>query len=179
VPDTSSRRPVCPPPGRRGFTLIELLVALAVISVAVSVFMSLYISSLDLAAGAHQRQLAMNLAHEQLAAITTSPGAFVWELPEDGAEETRFPIELTGEDPNAGNEGGTPQAMPPEPSAYEKQIAEHEKFRWKATGRLQAGGGYYDVIVEVRWRHQGKPQFLAITSAVPAIDVEQALETQS
>jgi prepilin-type N-terminal cleavage/methylation domain-containing protein len=160
-----------PCPNAGGFTLIELLVALSVISVAVSVFVAMYIASLDLASTAHHRLIALNLAEEQLAAITSSPGHFVWKLPEDGAEETRFAVELTGEDPKAGNEGGLPAAMPAEPSAFRRQDAEHEGFRWRAEAMLRPGGGYYEVTVVVNWEDQARPQFLAITSAVPAVKV--------
>lgn len=160
-----------PCPNVGGFTLIELLVALSVISVAVSVFVAMYIASLDLASTAHHRLIALNLAEEQLAAITSSPDHFVWKLPEDGAEETRFAVELTGEDPKAGNEGGLPAAMPAEPSAFRRQDAEHEGFRWRAEAMLRPGGGYYEVTVVVNWEDQARPQFLAITSAVPAVKV--------
>ena len=158
---------------RAGFTLIELLVALAVMSVAVSVFISMYGSSLDLATTAKQRSLALNLAEEQLAAITSHPAHFVWKLPEDGAEQTRFAIELTGEDPKAGNEAGVPGAMPADPAAFRRAGAEHENFRWYAQGSLQPGGAFYEVTVVVKWEEQARPRFLTLTSAVQAASVPQ------
>ncbi|MBI1319118.1 MAG: prepilin-type N-terminal cleavage/methylation domain-containing protein [Candidatus Hydrogenedens sp.] len=176
-------RAACPQqPGRPftgGFTLIELLVALSVMSVAVSVFIAMYISSLDLASTAHNRLVALNLAEEQLAAITGAPARFVWKIPAGNPEETRFDVELTGEDPKAGNEGGLPGAMPAEPAAFRRQQAEHERFRWRAEAMLQRGGGYYEVTVVVSWEDAARPQFLAVTSAVPAIAVHAPAQAET
>ena len=156
--------------GKRGFTLVEMIVGLGVVSVAVSVFVALYGASVDLSRTASNHSVAANLAEERLAGIVSSPAAYKWLLPEP-VEETRFPIQLTGEDPPAGNPVALPAAMPAEPVAFRRQDALYSKFRWEAFGKLAEGGAYYEVTVVVRYTEQGREQLLALTSAVPAVNV--------
>lgn len=155
---------------RGGFTLMEMLVALAVLGVAVTVFISLFTSSIDISQTASNRGVAASIADARLTDIVAAPERYQW-LQEPGAEETRFPIQLTGEDPAAGNPVSPPSAMPPEPRAYETQSALYDRFRWEAFGKLAAGGAYYEVTVVVRYHERGREQLLTMTSAVPALAV--------
>lgn len=154
-----------PKRGRSGFTLLEVLVALAVIGIAVSVFTSLYVSSLDLSYTASDERLASEIASARLAEIVASPGAFRWLT--TGEEDMRFPIQLTGEDPAAGNPVALPAALPAEPASYRRQEALFDRFRWEAFGKLVPGGAYYEVTVVVRYTRDAREQLLAMTSAVP------------
>lgn len=149
---------------------MEMLVALAVLGVAVTVFISLYTSSLDLSRVAQNREVAASIADARLTEIVAAPANYKW-MQGDAGEETRFPIQLTGEDPEAGNPVAAPAAMPPEPRAFNAQQALYEKFRWEAFGRLAKGGAYYEVTVVVRYRERGREQLVTISSAVPAAAV--------
>ncbi len=164
---------VLPRRQRAGFTLMELLVGLSVISVAITVFITLYMSSLDLSRKASNRAIATKLAEERLAAITSAPGAFVWQVPETG-EDTRFPIEVTGEDPSKGNPVAVPAAMPADPTAYRIQEDLFDRYRWEAFGKLVPGGAYYEVTVVIRYVEQGREQLIALTSALPAAALPDA-----
>ncbi len=163
-PGTRERR------GSAGFTLMEMLVGLTVISVAVTLFVTLYMSSMDLSRRASNRTIATRLAQETLTAITASPGAFVWQT-SAGVEDTRFPIEATGDDPSKGNPVALPAALPAEPVSFRIQQDLFDRYRWEAFGKLAVGGAYYEVTVVIRYVEQGREQLVALTSALPAVAV--------
>ena len=68
-----------------------------------------------------------------------APGAYKW-LAGGVPEDTRFSIELTGEDPKTGNAVQLPAAMPADPASFERQRNLYDKFRWEAFGKLAVGG---------------------------------------
>jgi len=152
---------------RRGFSLLELLVALAVISVAGTVYVSFYSSSLGLAKTARNRAVAASLAEEHLSAILRHPEHFLWQKPaEPGVEQ--FPIALADDDPKAGNPVERPAAMPADEAADRNQAAVYDAFRWKAYGRLPSlTAAYYEVTGVIHWEEAGREQLLSLTSAVP------------
>lgn len=158
---------------RAGFTLMEMLVGLAVVGVAVSLFVTLYMASLDLSRTASNRAIATKLAQERLAAITSAPGAYVWQVPAE-AEDTRFSIQATGEDPTKGNPVALPAAMPADPTSFRIQTDLYDRYRWEAFGKLATGGAYYEVTVVIRYQEQGREQLIALTSALPAVAVPAA-----
>lgn len=149
-----------------GFTLMETLVALSVIGAAVTVFISMYGSSVDLGRLARDRSLAATAAQDQLDLILRQPGAFLWSIPESGGEES-FPILATAEDPKAGVELAPPAALPADLQANERTKAAYAPFRWRAFGRLPKDKEYCEVTVVVTWKQAGKEQMLALTSALP------------
>ena len=69
-----------------GFTLIELILAAAVLGIAVTIFLSLFFSSLRISDTLCNRTLAANLGESRLAAIVMAPEHFDWrvsELPDE------------------------------------------------------------------------------------------------
>lgn len=152
--------------GGRGFTLIETLIALSVVSVAVAIFVNLYGDSLGLGRLAHQRDVASEAAQAQLALITRSPGNFLWKTPVEAAE-AQFPILAAEDDPKAGNIVRPPAAMPAEEAADMRAKNDYENFRWRAFGRLPKDKEYCEVTVVVTWKQGGRPEMLALTSALP------------
>jgi len=157
-----------------GFSLMELIVAMAVISAAGTLFISLYMSSLDLAQTARNRSVATQLAEEQVSAILGAPGNFLWAFPEEASVDP-FAIQLTEEDPPAGNLFEPPAAMPAEESAHNREESVYGKFRWQASARLpNVNSTYYEITVVVRWKEAGRQQLLALTSALPRFQVAAA-----
>jgi len=157
--------------GASGFTLIETLVALSVMAVAVTVFVGLFSRSLSLGRLAQDRVIAAEAAQAQLALIQRQPGAFLWKLPADGGE-TAFPILVSEEDPKAGNLIAVPAVLPAEEAASLRATNSFENFRWYAEGRLPKDKAHIEVTVVVTWQDGGRPQQLALTSAVPRVAVE-------
>lgn len=157
--------------GRSGFTLIETLVALSVLAVAVTVFVGLFSRSLSLGRLAQNRSIAAEAAQAQLALIQRQPQAFLWKLPADGGDAL-FPIQLAEDDPKAGNPIGLPSVLPADEAASRRALATYEGFRWQAQGRLPKDKAYVEVTVAVTWQDGGRPQTLALSSAVPRAAVE-------
>lgn len=157
--------------GASGFTLIETLVALSVLAVAVTVFVGLFSRSLSLGRLAQDRTIAAEAAQAQLALMQRTPGAFLWKLPADGGDAA-FPIQLAEDDPKAGNPIGMPSALPADEAASRRASTAYEQFRWHAEGRLPKDKAHVEVTVIVTWQDGGRPQMLALTSAVPRSAVE-------
>jgi type II secretory pathway pseudopilin PulG len=151
---------------------LEVLVALSVIGFAITIFISLFNSSVDLGVTARNRSIATRLAEDQLAAITRAPQDFVWAIPEGAPEDGLFPVRLGADDPPAGNAFDLPAAMPPEESAFSREESTLRKFRWQAFGRLPGpNAAHYEVTVAVRWKESARDQIVALTSAVPRLAV--------
>jgi prepilin-type N-terminal cleavage/methylation domain-containing protein len=160
--------------GRRssGFTLAEMLVAIAVISVAATVFMSLFFSSMGLAATARDRTIATALAQEELGAILRQPEQYQWQVPAAPSLDL-FPIKTSADEPTAGNPVDWPKQLLAIPQADTRQKDLYAKFRWQAYGRLAStNAAYCEVTVVLRWAEKGRPQMLALTSSVPRFVVE-------
>jgi type II secretory pathway pseudopilin PulG len=147
--------------------MVELIVSLAVVSVASGVFISLYLSSLNMAAAAQRREMAAQLAQEQLGEIMAHPGQYQWKAPE-GDASTLFSIQIGDDDPKAGNLFAPPAVLPTLPSAYQREMNRYAEFRWEAQGRIPAvNASSVEVTVLVHWKQEGRPQFFALTSRVP------------
>lgn len=154
--------------GRRspGFSLVELVVALAVMSVAVAIFVKLFGGTLDLARQGRNHDIAASIAESQLNTLVHHPNRFRWER-EDDTLEKPFPIRLAEDDPRAGNPFQPPEALPAEIGLDERMRALYDNFRWKAFGRVPPGQPYAEVSVVVSWEESGRERRLALTSAVP------------
>jgi len=158
----SNRRGRC----EAGFTLMEVIVALGVLSVGISVFVNLYTHSLDLARVSSDTTLATQLAESRLEEIIAEPAEYLWAIP-DAYSAARFPIAMTAEDPNAGNPFAPPTTIPTAERANNRMVAEYDRFRWKAYGRLpEPEATHYEVTVVVRWTHDGRERGVALTAAV-------------
>jgi prepilin-type N-terminal cleavage/methylation domain-containing protein len=157
---------ICPARLRSGFSLIELVVALAVMSVAIGIFVQLFGSSLDLARQGRDHTIAAGLADAQLNTIVQRPNDFRWERDPE-AEERPFPIRLATDDPRAGNPFAGPEALPAEVGLDVREKALYDAFRWKAFGRIVPGQPYAEVTVVVNWEEAQRERKVALTSAVP------------
>ena len=162
-----------PPPrcSRAGFTLIELIVALFVISVATTIFMHLYATSIDLGKLSRNRTVAVAIAEEQLGLIMREPGNFAWDQANPDAAGY-FRIRATTDDPRAGVEAVLPKATLPDESAFTRETNVFSQFRWKAIGKLGTRGLFYEVTTDVHWEQAGKPQSITISGVVPRGRVE-------
>ncbi|MBI2423786.1 MAG: prepilin-type N-terminal cleavage/methylation domain-containing protein [Candidatus Hydrogenedentes bacterium] len=150
---------------RQGFSLLELLVALAVLGVATTIFIRLYSLSTDFARVARNRTVAAAIAEEQLARLRMNPDQFQWQIPEPVSSEV-FGI-LVPEEPPAGNEAAPGKAMPPELKAKEDTETLYQSFRWKAFGRIpEPNAAFVEVTVAVYWTQSGRPESLALSTAL-------------
>lgn len=172
------------PGTRSGFTLIEILVALAVVTTAATIFISLFGSSLTLSRFNRSQIVAASLAEEQLSAILRNSGDYIWKL--DGAEPGQLVevVAADGEGPAAASPAGSRgfnAAAPPsgrpfdslvvvpvEPAASDREENFYGKFRWQAYAALpQPNANHVDVTVVVRWKDAGREKSVALTSSAP------------
>lgn len=156
---------------RAGFTLIELIVSLFVISVATTIFMHLYATSIDLGKLSRNRSIAVTVAEEQLGLIMREPTNFLWDHANPDSAG-HFRIRAAEGDPRAGVVPSLPKSTLPVDSAFNRESTVFEQFRWKAIGKLGARGLFYEVVVDVHWEQAGKPHSITLSGAVPRGRVE-------
>ncbi len=167
-------RPAYARPKKRGFTLLELLVALAVVSVAATLFFSLYFSSFRYASTATYERTATAIAEAALVNLMQHPNAYTWCFSET-SDKGFFRIKTDAEEPAAGNLAEPPTALPPEEDAARRSETLYQKFRWRLYGRLPGSESpYYEVLAEVRWEEAGRKRAVTLTGAVPRTAVEKA-----
>lgn len=155
-----------------GFTLIEMLVSLSVIGVAVSVYVSLYTSSLEIGDSARNRTIALSLAESQLQQLVLEPGAYLWQIPQP-LNLDRMEVKLSEDDPKVGNLFPLPSAMPPDRLANKRETNIFEKFRWQAFAQLPSlDSSHVRVTVTVRWPEGAKESMVALSSIIPRSQVE-------
>ncbi len=151
-----------------GFTVMEVLVSLAVIGIAVSVFISLFRLSLTLLENSRGERIAAHVAEEQLTLLLARPvtdgldWAGFWQAP------VGEPYRLSTFKP-----AETPAAMPTERPAYAQTKNDYEGCAWEAYARLPEGGAaYVEVSIEVSWAMSGRERRFILTSCVPRGRVE-------
>ena len=155
---------------RSGFTLMEVVVAVAVLGVAISIFVSLYSGSLGLAQAGKNRSIAATLAEGQLNTILNNPQDFLWETNEtDGT----LAIRLGEDDPAAGNNFDTPSTLPLERRARDRQVNEYDDFRWTAFSNRPSDANYVEVTIVIHWTESGREDVLALSSALQASRVPE------
>jgi prepilin-type N-terminal cleavage/methylation domain-containing protein len=168
---------------RGGFTLIELIGALAVLSVAITILIKLFSSSLDLETIARNRTIAGQLAEGQLTAILKHPERFRWDLTEENADAP-FAIKQAADDPSIGVPFAAPSVMPADVRAHELELKAYEKFSWRAFGRFSDADALAEVTVVVCWRDAKngiavRPTFTLTTAApVRRTDAQAWVGTQ-
>jgi hypothetical protein len=146
--------------------LIEILVALAVLSVGVTIFISLFSSSLALSQSSRNQTVAASLAEEQIQFLLHHPAQYDWHL------ETAKPGELIEVTIPGATEKhhpcDPPGVLPVEPSASMREQNLYDAFTWQAFRQApSADAAYMEVTVVVRWVEAGRPRLFALTSAVP------------
>lgn len=160
-----------PRTSRAGFTLIELIVSLFVISVATTIFMHLYATSIDFGKLSRNRTVAIAIAEEQLGLMMREPGNFVWDSANTDSAGF-FRVRATADDPRAGVEAPLPKATLPDETAYRRESVVFGQFRWKAIAKLGGMDNFYVVTVDVHWEQAGKAQSITISGVVPRGRVE-------
>lgn len=148
-----------------GFTLIEMLVALAVLSVATSVFITLFSECVALGNLDRSRQIGSAIAEQRLAEVAIDPSAYTWPSADTLASEL-VPLEFTGE--------LSPQIPATLPTL--SQMNDRERtFYGRFTSQLyvrksDAAPGLCEVTAVVRWQNEGKDRSLSLVTlmAVPA-----------
>lgn len=157
----------------RGFTLLEVLVALGVVSIAASIFVSLFTSSLFFSNLSRTHRVAAGLAEEQLAQAVRDPGRFAWD--DLATMEPGKPVKLKL---RAGETDGPYPVEGPKALAMSKSVQAREEnfygvFTWQPFAVLPAADApYLELIAVVRWKVEGKDYSLSLTSAVPRAQVE-------
>jgi prepilin-type N-terminal cleavage/methylation domain-containing protein len=152
---------------RGGFSLIELITALAVMSVAATLGVSLLQQSLSLGRSARNRVVASQLAEEQMAALQRHPERFQWPSVDQLAGQ---PFSIVN--PGSGKDDYAPLAGPAsaplDKRARSRDNVLYKGFQWKATGHFPAPDSpYCEVSVEIRWQESGDPRAFVLTSALP------------
>ena len=161
-------------PNRGGFTLWELLAAFAVLSVATSVFVSMFISSLDISRSARCQQTAAYLAEEEMSALlSVKPQLKIdWGTAKPG--ELVPLLSMTDGTPGPWA-CSAPTAMPNTPASLNREKALYQGFSWRAfAARPEAETGAIEVTVVVQWKERGRDRGFALTSAVPRYRLEGA-----
>jgi prepilin-type N-terminal cleavage/methylation domain-containing protein len=151
--------------GAAGFTLLEVLTALAVMSVAVYILMSMFLASLQVGEGARLQDTAAAIASEQMQALVNSPDSFAWPaFAGDGAAIEVLPAHESDE----WHAPSVPDALPSVREAHDHERVFHERFGWRAYARpLVEAPAVVEVSVVVKWTHRGRPQSFVLTSAIP------------
>lgn len=150
-----------------GFTLVEILVALVVLSVGITIFISLFSSSLALAQSGRNQTVAAALAEEQLQTLLHSPQQYNWNL-QGAAPGQLVEVTLHNEPANPVRHFAPPSILPVDKKAATRVQNLYEAFSWQVFAKLpDKDAGYVEVTVAVRWAEEGKPRVVALTSAVP------------
>ncbi len=148
----------------QGFTLVEIVTALAVISVATFILLSLFTASYSLVLDDRQVRIALSLAEERLTDITTNPTLYEWpafDSDDFGPVMPRNPA-LAPETFEA------PSALPPEPKAGRRESALFSEFSWEAHARVpEPDADHIEVVVAVQWDVRGRARRFTVTSATP------------
>lgn len=160
--------------GRPGFTLVEIIVALTMVSVALSIFIAMFVSAVRLAAESRDKTIALEVAETYLHLLNTSPDAFCWQTNTPN-EHGLFAIDCE-------KTGPLHSGMPPLPetnlatrNAHERILSLYNKFRCKAWGRLPSpDAASYEITVSVSWYTQGRPYLFALSSSIARSRVDTA-----
>lgn len=162
-----------------GFTLIEVLVALAVVGVAVTVFFSLFTSSLGLAESSRNQSIAATLAEEQLVAVCQNPGKYEWGL------KTAQPGQLVLVKASGPQDQSGKFTAPSLTSISEQDKNLYDRFGWKVYAKIPSDkAAYVEVIVAVEWKEAGRDKVFTVTSTlsralVTALRVQSALREEA
>ena len=159
--------------GSTGFTLVEVILAFTIVSVALGIFISMFLAAVRLAAESRDKTIAAEIAESYLNVIVSKPEAYTWlsgERNPDGLFEIEEKEGVSGM-----------SSIPPLPdttlatrSAHEKIISLSHKFRCRAWGRLSsAAARAVEVTVCVSWYTQGRPIRFALTSSVPRMLIDE------
>lgn len=166
-------------PGRAensGFTLIEVLTALAVMGVAISIFFGLFAASLSLGKSSRAERVAAQLAEEYLTDVQANPGRYRWPDYADGQSGELLRVTLAGIEDAPVHQADPPTVMPTYRRAHDRERSFYHDFTWEAFARLPSeGANYVDLILVIRWLHEGHERLFALTTCMPRSVGEGAL----
>lgn len=153
---------------RKGFSLAEVVGALAILSVATYIIISMFGASRGIARDSRDATIAMDLAKAKLVELQRSPGLFEWPVLAAGDFTEITPI---GEK-EAPFYFGPPPTLPTNEAAGQRAIANYEGFSWRAYARLpEDGAPYAEVVVFVDWSERGRSRSFSLTSYLNANSV--------
>ena len=161
---------------RHGFTLVETIVALTVISVALSIFVSMFLSATMIAGRARDNTIAAELAAAYLNTLTAAPEIFSWDT---HAADANGLFEIL-EKANAPS--GLWTVPPPETTlagrdSHQRNVNLYEKFTPRAWGRLPSpDADAYEVTISIHWESRGLPRMFTLTSSIPKFLIRPAGE---
>ena len=152
---------------RDGFTLLELLASLMVLSIAGTIFLNMFISSVRLGNTSRDHRVGLQLAEEYLTELQTRPGQFKWPHYEGNAD-TFLPVGSRTQD-DLVLRAAQPSAMPTTKRAYNKTAALYSDFSWKAFSRLpEKDGNIVEILVDVTWTDDsGRFRTFSLSSLAP------------
>jgi len=155
---------------RAGFTLVEVVVALAVLSIATTVLISMLGRGVALGDHSRHRTAAANIGDSILAEIQARPNAYVWPSFEDLVSGELVEITPTGANPGT---AGHQVSSPPGAKAAGNQDAFFGGFSWLAHGRrVGEDANHLELTVSLYWTEAGRGQSLALTTAYPRALIE-------
>jgi len=137
--------------------------ALGIISLAVTLFVMLFLSSTYMASSSRATKVAAALAEEQLQQLADNPGAWDW-----ASVRAASPGQLVRVAAAEETGAAVPAAMPLDRQADGRERAFLERFNWEAYARLPAAeSSYVELTVVVHWQERERSRLVALTSAVP------------
>lgn len=145
---------------RGGFTLLEVLTALVVAGVATTLFIQLYLASVDLAKNNRAERVALQLAREFVNEIVAVPQRIDWSKIEGPTEDL---IDL-----GRIHFAEMPSTKPLERRAGERTKWFYEGFTVEASGRIpHENAQFVELVVRVGWQGKRRTDYVALTSAIP------------
>jgi prepilin-type N-terminal cleavage/methylation domain-containing protein len=162
----------------QGFTLAEMVIALAVITVATSILVSMLGHGIALGNHSRHRSAAANIGESILTEIQMRPTAYVWPSFEDLSSGELVEITPTGASTGtAGHSVAAPLGADVVPAGTlnpRRQREFFDGFRWLAHGqRRMDGANHLELTVSIFWTEAGRPQSIALTTAYPRALIEQ------
>jgi prepilin-type N-terminal cleavage/methylation domain-containing protein len=147
-----------------GFTLIEILVALAVLSVATTVILSLFSSSVSLGQRDRSQRAAYSLAEQHLSNVAINSTAYEWPDAETLSSGELIEIPASTDDRVTSD---LPTTLPTFPAANSREQNFHARFTSNLYVRAAGVAGVCEVTAVVRWKQDGRDQSISLTTTIP------------
>lgn len=143
---------------------MELIAALAILSIATYIGISLFNASRNLARDSRSVKVAASLAQERLVDIQLNPRGYVWPALAGGRLAELVPRETT-ESPQRVE---APSFFPTDTAASGREQVFYDRYRWRAYVKgPQADPNHIEVTVMVYWQAEGRERHFALTSCLP------------
>ena len=142
-----------------GFTLMEVIVALAVVGIAATIGVSMFVQSYSLGTDVRDRRIAYGIAESILTEIQRTPAAFEWPA----ANEQLQPV--TKKD--TGAKVAPPAVHATYPAANTRVEAQYDKFAWHAYVKQPADIKSCELTAVVSWLSDGRTRSVTLTVLAP------------